>query len=318
MEDVKLLTLASIVLCVSSLCCGQCVILGDAFTFPEIGDCRTDGDRVVRQVGQGNTHLVAVRQDNLWTPHGQYGDRVHPSSSLRLERTVYTDTGVYEFICAGSGRFLIIQLSVVVAHDTAVREGDAVRLKCYHDTTRVEAVRWLRHGELVFERNVSSGKSSYAEGREGRGSLSAGGFKEGNLQLTWERAEPDDQGDYLCYIYTVGDKTGSCVSAERLKVSERQSPPVPYTPAQPACRQNVTEGTSMGPLASVLITAAVTVPVFTLFGWFLKSRCPDTSREPAAGSCLDVVRRHLTTNPPPRPQANGSPTSHSPGAGSII
>ncbi|KAK2900035.1 uncharacterized protein [Channa argus] len=267
------LRLVFILLCVIDLCFGQCVILGDTFTFPEFGDCKTRDARVIRRVGQDNTHLVAVRKHDVWTPDGHYEDRVNQSSSLRLDNTVYRDTGVYEFICDSSGDFNIIQMSVVVPHETVVREGDAVKLKCYYDTTHVEAVRWLKNGKLVFQRNFSSGKVNYGEGYERKVSVSPGGYKEGNLMLTLERAQMDDEGDYICSVSTVGEKTSSCVSAGRLKVKMRDPDQVPNTPVQPGCKQNVTEGTSMGTMTSILITAAITAPTFTLFGLLLKSRC---------------------------------------------
>lgn len=210
---------------------GQCVevILGDPFTFPEIGNC-TGEVTLIHQIGPHSSLQVAGRMQGVWKPRDGYKDRINETPFIHFIRTVYNDAGVYEFICANSNKQSpqIIQLDIVRAEKPSVKEGDAVKLECYYHTVvkRVESVWWTKHGEFVFERHFSSGGDKYGPGHERKVSMSPEGYEEGDLSLLLQRAQMEDEGVYRCYVHTAdegGRRNEASVAAVRLTVNKGAS-----------------------------------------------------------------------------------------------
>ncbi|XP_026209207.1 uncharacterized protein LOC113157800 [Anabas testudineus] len=262
------------------------VILGDPFTFPQ-DECKTES-RLVKTLGQDITRSVAVGRNSTWTPDDYYRDRVNQDSSVTFSRTVFTDTGTYELTCDDDDKFTVIQLKIVPLYEPWVKEGEEVKLMCNYDCPGkdVKSVKWTKDGKLVLEHNFTSDENKYGtRSKEGKVSVSPNGFKEGDLSLTMRGAQEEDAGDYICSVHTGEGQNGKdeSVTAVRVTVINRSvdhttdSTEQPLNPDAPKEKQ-------METWLVVLITAAlmllVLAPVFTLFGWWLKSRRSSVSSLP--------------------------------------
>lgn len=207
---------------------GKCVqvILGDEFTFPKTA-CGTAEGRLVKLIEQGSSREVAALSGGVWVPADYCRDRVSQNSAaVHINRTVFTDAGAYVLTCGSGSGEEVIQLNVVVPYESSVEEGSAVKLKCHYDGTgkHVESVWWTKHGEVVFERNFSSGVKKHGTGYdEGRVSLLPGGHKEGDMSLILKRAQMEDGGDYFCFVHTDEGqvRNNAYVAAVRVTVNER-------------------------------------------------------------------------------------------------
>lgn len=202
------------------------VILGDSFTLPR--NCPTDVEGKLRQT-EPQSRDVASHRHGVWTPEESFRDRISPNSSVVFNRSVYTDSGVYVFMCGVREETVLVE--VVVVSESSVTEGDEVSLPCYHATTAGTcwSVRWVKDGKDVLRRDSCGGNSNWTA--DSRLSLSADWFSHGDLSLNLQRARREDQGDYFCYIQKEGraEKSGT-PAAVRLKVSESSPDPTTSTP----------------------------------------------------------------------------------------
>lgn len=203
------------------------VILGDSFTLPR--NCPTDVEGKLRQTEPQSRH-VASHRHGVWTPEESFRDRISPNSSVVFNRSVYTDSGVYVFVC---GRRVVseVQVEVFVFSESSVTEGEARSLSCYYPTIdgTCWSVRWVKDRKDVLRRDSCGGNSNGTA--DDRLSLSADWFSHGDLSLNLQRARREDQGDYFCYIQKEGraEQRGTPAAA-RLKVSESSPDPTTSTP----------------------------------------------------------------------------------------
>ncbi|XP_029023933.1 uncharacterized protein LOC114866322 isoform X2 [Betta splendens] len=249
-----------------SLVRGSEVIVGDAFTFQDTSHCKAaEGELIHRDRNQ----RVAFHTEGVWKPDDYYKDRVHSNSSVSFARTVFTDSGTYELICDHSqAKFIVIQLKVVAPHYASVSEGDAVKLQCFYDTkaSAVESVGWMKHGELVFERNFSSSGVRRGAGHEGRVSMSREASGDGDLSVDVAAAHAEDAGDYFCYVRTKERGENEFVGAVRLTVNGKtlnKTKPTQICPED----KSLGSGTIIGLIFGFLTVAIL----FTLLGWCLTS-----------------------------------------------
>lgn len=204
------------------------VILGDSFTLPR--NCPTDVEGKLRQTEPQSRH-VASHRHGVWTPEESFRDRISPNSSVVFNRSVYTDSGGYVFMCGGRD-VSAVHVEVVVVSESSVTEGDEVSLPCYHATTAGTCwfVRWVKDGKDVLRRDSCGGNSNGTA--DDRLSLSADWFSHGDLSLNLQRARREDQGDYFCYIQKElpSFEQRGTPAAVRLKVSESSPDPTTSTP----------------------------------------------------------------------------------------
>lgn len=107
------------------------VMLGDSFILP--GNCESEEDGKLRQI-QLQSRDVAAHRHGVWRPEESFRDRMSPNSSPVFNRSVYTDSGVYGFMCGGR-EVSAVHVEVVVFSETSVTEGEASSLSCYYPTT---------------------------------------------------------------------------------------------------------------------------------------------------------------------------------------
>ncbi|XP_039456393.1 uncharacterized protein LOC120433701 [Oreochromis aureus] len=248
------------------------VILGDSFTLRR--NCPTDVEGKLRQT-EPQSRDVAAHRDGVWTPEESFRDRISPNSSVVFNRSVYTDGGVYVFMCGGR-EVSAVQVEVVVVSESSVTEGEASSLSCYYATTAGTcwSVRWVKGGEDVLRRDSCGARHNWTA--DDRLSLSADWLSHGDLSLNLQRARREDQGDYFCYIQAKGGLPQSGTpAAARLKVSERSPDQTTSTPPPTSVSptQTTSEVNGLGTLAAVCITAVVFLVFGLVCGWFLKSHC---------------------------------------------
>lgn len=144
-------------------------MLGDSFILR--GNCPTDVEGKLRQT-EPESRDVAARLNGVWRPEKGFGDRISPNSSVVFNRAVYTDSGVYVFVC---GRRVVseVQVEVFVFSESSVTEGEARSLSCYYPTIdgTCWSVRWVKDGDDVLRRGSCGGNSNWAA--DDRLSLSA-------------------------------------------------------------------------------------------------------------------------------------------------
>uniref|UniRef100_A0A667ZHX9 Ig-like domain-containing protein n=1 Tax=Myripristis murdjan TaxID=586833 RepID=A0A667ZHX9_9TELE len=143
---------------------------------------------------------------------------------------------------------------ILVPSEKSVLEGEDTLLKCHSmtETAATEPVRWEKDGRLVHQEDFASrNTTSSSADFQGRVSVSAGGYRDGDLSLVLRGARKTDQGVYRCFH---GGKKGN-PAAVNLTVHPG--------------------GTWTVPGYYIIIAAllcAVSVPLGALAGWFLKSR----------------------------------------------
>ncbi|KAL4007391.1 hypothetical protein ACER0C_001243 [Sarotherodon galilaeus] len=293
------------------------VMLGDSFILA--GNCASEEEGTLRQI-QPQSRDVAAHRDGVWRPEESFRDRISPNSSVVFNRAVYTDSGLYVFMCGGR-EVSAVQVEVVVFSETSVTEGEARSLSCYYPTTAGTcwSVRWVKDGEDVLRRDSCGGKSNWTA--DGRLSLSADWLSHGDLSLNLQRARREDQGDYFCYIQKEGrgEQRGTPAAA-RLKVSERSPDQTTSTPPPTSVSptQTTSEVNGLGTLATVCITAVVFL-VGLVCGWFLKSHCSTylsrlLRRFGSGGGRHDVDGASEPLSHPPPLQMNGHNPSNIPQA----
>ncbi|XP_073331340.1 uncharacterized protein [Pagrus major] len=256
------------------------VIVDDPAEFP-VNCPMNETAELHREDGTGNPLLVAARRDGVCRPGGGFTDRLDLNSCFAFSRSRYTDSGLYEFTCGSSTDR--IQLDVVVASDSSVSEGEAVKLRCYYDTAggQVEALRWEKDGHMVLEKNLSSGEVRYGTGFEGvRLSPDPGG----DWSLMWDHAQLKDEGDYFCSVRSEGVRKARGVpAAARLKVHKRHlvptthQPPLNQTQRPPREEKGTGIWTVTGGAVAVFVAGGLAG--FGL-GWWIKSHRPNVSSGP--------------------------------------
>ncbi|KAL4007407.1 hypothetical protein ACER0C_001259 [Sarotherodon galilaeus] len=270
------------------------VMLGDPFILP--GNCPTNIDGKLRQT-QPQSRDVATRLHGVWTPGESFRDRISPNSSVFFNSSVYTDSGLYVFMCGGR-EVSEVQVEVVVFAETSVTEGEALSLSCYYPTTAGTcwSVRWVKDGKDVLKED----------------SCGADWLSHGDLSLNLQRARREDRGDYFCYIQAKGGlPLSGTPAAARLKVSERSPDQTTSTPplASVSLAQTTTEVNGLGTPAAVA-TAVGCLIVGAVFGCLMTYFClRRASGGLSEGRTSEVERKSLN----PARYVNGchqSDTSH--------
>ncbi|XP_042256616.1 uncharacterized protein LOC121889001 [Thunnus maccoyii] len=284
--------------------------LGDPFTF-SVSDYCMDSKKftLTRRLKDDSEKAVGHFANDVWVPGEDYKDRVKHISNTSVVLTDITlnDDGMFEFTCGG--RFVPVQLDVVVPCDVLGTEGETVKLPYYFTTFGehdVEIIRWEKNNELVLELNLFSRKVTYGTGFGGRVSVSPDWFLRGDLSLKLERAQLEDKGVF--FIHKKDKKRGKMgnPAAVRLKFKEKNSGQIAFTPLTASPPQNCTEEKAMGTWTTVLITAVVTTVIVVLlaglFRW-LKSRktCGQSDERPAT----DVEMGLVNNRGPAGSQVNG-------------
>lgn len=75
------------------------------------------------------------------------GDRMSPNSSPVFNRSVYTDSGVYGFMCGGR-EVSAVHVEVVVFSETSVTEGEASSLSCQLQLAPAGLCAGLKTGKM--------------------------------------------------------------------------------------------------------------------------------------------------------------------------
>ncbi|KAK2900037.1 hypothetical protein Q8A73_013166 [Channa argus] len=268
------------ILLVLALCASVKCLLGD-FVTAKLGESvklsasrSCTGDEkftLIKRLKDDSPLTVALRVDGVWEPGLNYTSRIshHSVFGVVLSRLNINDNGLYEFTCGGE-IVTLIQLEIFRATPVSVSEGGTVELPCYYYTAGelVKSVRWERNGSLVIEMDRASREIRYGTGFEGKGSVSANWYLEGNLSLTLKRAQLEDTGDYLCYIQQDEDakRRRGHPAAATLTVSKRH--PDPDHPKDE--EKKGMESWSIVAI-TVFLTLVIVGPSAFVLGWWLKS-----------------------------------------------
>ncbi|XP_076581403.1 uncharacterized protein LOC143317236 isoform X2 [Chaetodon auriga] len=274
--DLKLFLSLFILLFAANHVSGENVNAGDSVNLTAYKSC-ADGDGF-KLTTRDNSVTVATLVGGVWRPEEIYEGRIEhlSASSVCLSRVNFNDRGAFEFVCGGNDDSpSVTQLTVVVPYDMAVSDGGAALLPCHASTDGdTQKVRWERNGELVLELDRFSGRVSHGPGFEGRGSVPPDWKSTGNLSLTLERVQHEDEGQFTCYIISKDGKTKMGEPpAVRMRVNERKQTtgPPPSTPGPP--------GMSTGLTVSIVFNVILGFLVFLLLLVLcLKSRRRQTRR----------------------------------------
>ncbi|MEQ2219677.1 hypothetical protein XENOCAPTIV_021808 [Xenoophorus captivus] len=245
------------------------VILGDQFIFPvncEPGESGT----LLRVFGHNDISEVATCHSGKWTVK-MYKDRMMINSSkIGFNRTVYDDGGVYELKPKD-----LVQLEVVAAWKVSVVEDETVILPCNFKTTGKAGliVVWEKNGKPLCVKNRSDGCS----GPPDRLSMSTDWFTHGDLSLTVARVQPEDRGDYFCYVQDEHRNHSGNPAAVRLAVREKKAHQV-TTPATPvnqtqSCSEQIEPWKTSTLVVGVFLLVAVALLVIRCFWSHFKSGC---------------------------------------------
>ncbi|XP_078132380.1 uncharacterized protein LOC144534356 [Sander vitreus] len=287
--------------------------LGDSVTLTASEEC--ENWKVIHRLKDDRALDVATSVDGVWMMHESSRVRIERGSKLSvvLTRVNYNDNGFYEFTC-GSRVVTTIRLEVFLPFDISVTEGEQVKLPCHSYTADKPAkpIRWEKDGELVYERQQPSGEIRYGTGFKGRNvSLSPNWYSIGDLSLTLGRAQPEDEGVYVCYTDRP-ERTKGEPAAVRVKITTKRNPDqITCAPQIVPRTQNATEENKMGTKTILCVTAAVILSACLCFGcgWWVKSFRSNVSSGPSGGGSptdrmdeLDLEEQPFTG-----PQVNGEP-----------
>ncbi|MEQ2298182.1 hypothetical protein AMECASPLE_002578 [Ameca splendens] len=242
------------------------VILGDQFIFPV--NCESGESGTLLRVFGHSTSEVATCHSGKWTVK-MYKDRMMINSSkIGFNRTVYNDGGVYEL------RFSKpkdpVQLEVVTAWRVSVVEDETVILPCNFKTTGRTGltVVWEKNGKRLYVKNRSDGGT----GPPDRLSMSTDWFTHGDLSLTVARVQPEDRGDYFCYVQDEHGNHSGNPTAVRLTVTEKKAHQV-ITSATPvnqtqSCSEQIKPWKTSTLVVSVFLLVAVIAVVNSSYPLF--------------------------------------------------
>ncbi|KAM4537588.1 uncharacterized protein PAE49_021881 [Odontesthes bonariensis] len=268
-------------------------VLGDSVKFPGTVNCSLEKFELIRRLKDDRPLTVATLVGGDWEPEEEYRGRFQRSASdILLTRVNYNDDGVYEFTC-GSDVVLHITLQVFIISNNNISEsqGATVKLSCYSFTAGqpVKSVWWERNNKPVFKLNTSNGNITYGMGFDGRVSLASDWKPTGDFSLTLERVQPEDRGDYSCFVQKEKKERG-IPAVTRLKVHPSQnttSTPPTAPPPQDTEEVRLWKTSFIVTLILlILISAAV-------FRWWILSRRSDSSSGPPAAGPSTAVEMGL-------------------------
>jgi len=180
------------------------VVLGDSVKFPGTVNCSSEKFKLIHQRKDVRPLTVATFVNGHWEPEEKHRDRFQSSpSDIILTRVNYNDNGAYEFTCGGEVVLIIsLQVSIISNNNISGSEGGTVKLPCYLLTAgqTVESVWWEMNNKPVIKLNTSNGNITYGMGFDGRVSLPSDWKSTGDCSLTLERVQPEDRGDYFCFV----------------------------------------------------------------------------------------------------------------------
>ncbi|XP_043954065.1 uncharacterized protein LOC122820576 [Gambusia affinis] len=244
------------------------VIVGDQVELPM--NCESGETGTLQQdLGDEGLREVATYQSDQWKVNNEYRDWMKSNlSKIVLTGVQFTDGGMYTVSCSTSGR-KSVQLEVVYAVEKSVTEGDDATLQCYYKTHRKRDLtgRWEKNGKPLCVKN-----SNYEECSD-RLNVSTNWSTNGNLSLTIEGVQPEDGGDYFCYI-EVGTKRSGTPAAVRLTVTEKMTSTAATAPPRNQT-QSCAELTRPWQIATwVLLVILLLVALVFLYFWCrAKIRC---------------------------------------------
>ncbi|XP_027894892.1 uncharacterized protein LOC114157919 [Xiphophorus couchianus] len=188
------------------------------------GNCEPDESVRLQRVTLDGPRDVATDQGGQWqvSREEDRGRIKRDSSYIVFSPTLYTDEGTYEVTCSKSGT-KTIQVKVFSASKVSVTRGDTVTLPCYGRTKEGTGLtgRWEKNGEpLCVKNSISEGCSGTPADRL---TVSADWITNGDLSLTIEGAQPEDGGDYFCYIQDGKQSKSENPAAYRLTVTEKMT-----------------------------------------------------------------------------------------------
>ncbi|XP_069037831.1 polymeric immunoglobulin receptor-like [Lepisosteus oculatus] len=198
----------------------------------EVEWLRTDPDTLVLLFSEGESRPESQHQSYRGRAELFPQEIPRGNFSLRLERMMPADTGVYRcavYTAQGSGE-TTVELKekkslVVTGADRVVTSypGGEVVLNCSVDThvpPEELEVEWLRTDSEVLVLLFSEGESrpeSQHQSYRGRAELFPQEIPRGNFSLRLERMMPEDAGVYRCAVYTAQDSGETTVELKEKK-----------------------------------------------------------------------------------------------------
>nr|XP_046237614.1 uncharacterized protein LOC124055060 isoform X2 [Scatophagus argus] len=152
------------------------IIVGDPVQFPDM--CVPgESAELSRDKAEEGVWLVAQREQGVCKPVDDYKDRMDENSCFAFSRSLISDGGNYEITCGGQTHR--VQLDVVFGSEVSVTEGEPLTVPCYKTCKQVDSVLWEKHGRVVVNHSLATGRTTYGTGFEGNVRLAPGGVKEG-------------------------------------------------------------------------------------------------------------------------------------------
>nr|XP_046236299.1 uncharacterized protein LOC124054390 isoform X2 [Scatophagus argus] len=151
------------------------LIVGDPVQFPD--KCVPGESAELYRVEPEGVRPVAQREQGVCKPVDDYKDRMNENSCFAFSRSLFSDAGLYEISCGGQTHR--VQLDVVFGSEVSVTEGEPLTVPCYKTCKQVDFVLWEKHGRVVVNHSLATGRTTYGTGFEGNVRLAPGGVKEG-------------------------------------------------------------------------------------------------------------------------------------------
>nr|XP_046237613.1 uncharacterized protein LOC124055060 isoform X1 [Scatophagus argus] len=272
------------------------IIVGDPVQFPDM--CVPgESAELSRDKAEEGVWLVAQREQGVCKPVDDYKDRMDENSCFAFSRSLISDGGNYEITCGGQTHR--VQLDVVFGSEVSVTEGEPLTVPCYKTCKQVDSVLWEKHGRVVVNHSLATGRTTYGTGFEGNVRLAPGGVKEGNWSLMFARARLEDEGDYFCSFLKGGvTEDRGDPAAARVKVTKRDRGQE-TSRLTPDTTQRVTDGSKDGLIAAVATLAVLLVILFSAVVWLgwkllcmkaerLKTADPPSAIKEVLGRLLDI------------------------------
>ncbi|XP_032440065.1 uncharacterized protein LOC116733358 [Xiphophorus hellerii] len=236
------------------------VIVGDQVEFPKNCEPGETGT-LLRDLDEG-PRQVATYQSGQWTASREYRDRMKSNlSKIVLTGVRFTDGGLYKVTCSKSGTKRV-QLEVVFAVERSVTRDDNVTLPCYIKTIVGTGLTgwWEKNGKVCLKNSIPEECSGTPADRL---TVSTDWITNRDHSLTIEGVQPEDGGDYFCYIQDGKQSKSGTPAAVKLTVTEKMTHQmINNSTAAPDQTQSCAELTqpwqiSTGVLAAILLLVAL-------------------------------------------------------------
>ncbi|KAK7909965.1 hypothetical protein WMY93_014649 [Mugilogobius chulae] len=150
----------------------------------------------------GKSRDVAKLKKSQWSPSSGYEARFAVGDAVVFEEAAFNDNGLYELTCNTISKTVMIQVEVLIPYEVQATVGQSVKLPCYFSTIAqvLKSVRWEQDTDLVLEQWFESGETHCGHKFRGRVQMSQHALSRGDLSLTIQSVQLQDQGKFYCKV----------------------------------------------------------------------------------------------------------------------